>query len=136
MYFLRGWNQQSVGEKYPSYFRPVSEQHLFFMHEINGEDGPGAESTWEYWHTYIRWVIGPVHNKALGGIMIKPYDLGNQCPWQLKWFRSQRWLVWGGGLCCCSRYHDVNEENLWNPLGNPWRRDDSIFVHCYNVSGE
>ena len=32
-----------------------------------------------------------------------------------------------------SRYHDVNVPNLWNPVGNPWKRDDSIFVHCYDV---
>ena len=51
------------------------------------------QSTWEYWHTYDRWVIGPTHGKAWGGIMIKPYDHTTLCPWKLKWFRSQRW--WG-----------------------------------------
>ena len=33
-----------------------------------------------------------------------------------------------------SRFHDVNVPNLWNPVGNPWKRDDSIFVHCYDVN--
>jgi len=121
LYFLWGWNQHDDSDnKYPSYFRPVSQQYLYFMHEINGGDGPGPESTWEYWHTYDRWVIGPSHGKAWGGIMIKPYDHTTLCPWKLKWFRSQRW------------YHDVNVPNLWNPVGNPWKRDDSIFVHCYD----
>jgi len=119
VYFLYGWNQHSAGAKYPSFYRPVSKQFLFFMHELNGDEGPGPDGAWEYWHTYSRWVIGPTHNKALGGIMIKPYDPNVACPWQLKWFRSQRW------------YHDVNHPNLWNPKGNPWIRDDSIFVHCY-----
>ena len=34
-------------------------------------------------------------------------------------------------------YHDVNIPNVWNPKGNAWRKDDTIFVHCYNekVSG-
>ena len=27
----------------------------------------------------------------------------------------------------------MNVPNLWNPVGNPWKRDDSIFVHCYEV---
>ena len=62
------------------------------MHELNGAEGPGPEGAWEYWHTYLRWVIGPEHNKAMGGIMIKPYDATSVfCPWQLKWFRSERW---------------------------------------------
>ena len=97
--------------KYPTYYRPASKQYLFFMHEL-GE--------WEYWHSYDRWIIGPQHNRSLGGIMIKPYDPSVICPWELKWFRSYRW------------YHDVNEPNVWNPRGNPWRPDDSIFIHCYN----
>merc|ERR1711899_681475 len=29
-------------------------------------------------------------------------------------------------------YHDINIPNVWNPKGNPWRSDDTIFVHCYN----
>jgi len=120
VYFLIGWNQHEKGNKYPSFYRAASQQFLFFMHELNGDEGPGPHGPWEYWHTYSRWVIGPTHNKALGGIMIKPYDAEVRCPWQLKWFRSQRW------------YHDVNQPNLWNPVGNPWRRDDSIFVHCYD----
>ena len=86
----------------------VSQQYLYFMHEINGGDGPGPEvvfllffftffhrshlqGTWDYWHTYDRWVIGPEHGKAWGGIMIKPYNHATLCPWKLKWFRSQRW---------------------------------------------
>ena len=81
------------------------------MHEL-GE--------WDYWHSYDRWIIGPTHNKSLGGIMIKPYDPSVVCPWELKWFRSYRW------------YHDVNEPNVWNPRGNPWKADDTIFIHCYN----
>jgi len=112
LYFLHGWNEHdSQGVKYPSYFRPASEQYVFYMHEL-GE--------WEYWHSYDRWVIGPVHNKAFGGIMIKPYDPDTVCPWQIKWFRSHRW------------YHDINIPNLWNPVGNPWRPDDTIFIECYN----
>ena len=51
--------------------------------------------------------------------MIKPYDPSVVCPWDIKWFRSQRW------------YHDMNIPNVWNPAGNPWRSDDTIFVHCY-----
>ena len=53
------------GKKYPSYFRPATQQFVFFMFEL------GA---WDYWHSYDRWVIGPEHNRALGGIMIKPYN--------------------------------------------------------------
>ena len=56
---------------------------LFTFHSLQG--------TWDYWHTYDRWVIGPNHGKAWGGIMIKPYDYATLCPWKLKWFRSQRW---------------------------------------------
>jgi len=111
LYFLHGWNEHdSQGVKYPSYFRPASEQYVFYMHEL-GE--------WEYWHSYDRWVIGPVHNKAVGGIMIKPYNPEMVCPWQIKWFRTHRW------------YHDVNIPNLWNPVGNPWKVDDTIFIECY-----
>ena len=110
LYFLFGWNQQDEGEKYPSYYKPGSKQYLYFMHELQ---------SWEYWHSYDRWIIGPEHNKAIGGIMIKPWDPSVVCPWDIKWFRSHRW------------YHDVNIPNHWNPKGNPWRPDDSIFVHCY-----
>ena len=112
LYFLFGWNKHDAqDDKYPTYYRPASKQYLFYMHEL-GE--------WEYWHSYDRWIIGPVYNKALGGIMIKPYDPSVQCPWELKWFRSYRW------------YHDVNEPNVWNPRGNPWKPDDTITIHCYN----
>lgn len=112
LFFLYGWNEHDdQGWKYPSYYRPASKQYLFFMHEL---------MAWEYWHAYDRWIIGPEHNKALGGIMIKPWDASVVCPWDIKWFRSHRW------------YHDVNIPNVWNPKGNPWRDDDTIFVHCYN----
>jgi len=111
LYFLHGWNEHDAqGVKYPSYYRPASEQYVFYMHEL-GE--------WEYWHSYDRWIIGPEHNKALGGIMIKPYNPEVVCPWQIKWFRTHRW------------YHDVHVPNLWNPKGNPWKLDDTIFIHCY-----
>ena len=113
MYFLFGWNkhESDKAKKYPTYYRPATKQFLFFMYEL-GE--------WEYWHSYDRWIIGPEHNRSLGGIMIKPYDPSVICPWEIKWFRSHRW------------YHDVNEPNVWNPRGNPWKVDDSIFIHCYN----
>jgi len=112
MFFLHGWNEHdSQGVKYPSYFRPASEQYVFYMHEL------GA---WDYWHSYDRWVIGPTHNKAMGGVMIKPYDPSVRCPWDIKWFRSHRW------------YHDINVPNLWNPAGNPWKEDNTIFIECYN----
>jgi len=112
LFFLHGWNEHdSQGVKYPSYFRPASEQYVFYMHEL-GE--------WEYWHSYDRWVIGPIHNKAVGGIMIKPYNPDMVCPWEIKWFRTHRW------------YHDVNIPNLWNPIGNPWKIDDTIFIECYD----
>jgi len=113
LFFLHGWNEHDSHMKYPSYYRPASEQYVFYMHEL-GE--------WEYWHSYDRWVIGPIHNKALGGVMIKPYNPDVLCPWQIKWFRSHRW------------YHDVNVPNLWNPAGNPWKMDNSIFIECYNES--
>jgi len=112
LFFLHGWNEHdSQGVKYPSYFRPASAQYVFYMHEL-GE--------WEYWHSYDRWVIGPIHNKAVGGIMIKPYNPDMVCPWEIKWFRTHRW------------YHDVNIPNLWNPIGNPWKIDDTIFIECYD----
>jgi len=110
LYFLFGWNQQDEGDKYPSYYKPGSKQYLYFMHELQ---------SWEYWHSYDRWIIGPEHNKAIGGIMIQPWDASVVCPWDIKWFRSHRW------------YHDTNIPNHWNPKGNPWRSDDSIFIHCY-----
>lgn len=112
LFFLYGWNEHETQEvKYPSYYRPGSKQYLFFMHELQ---------KWKYWHSYDRWIIGPTHNEANGGIMIKPWDPSVVCPWEIKWFRSHRW------------YHDVNIPNVWNPKGNAWRKDDTIFVHCYN----
>lgn len=111
LFFLFGWNMQDEGAKYPSYHRPGTGQYLFFMHELQA---------WDYWHSYDRWIVGPEHNKAHGGIMIKPWDASVICPWDIKWFRSHRW------------YHDINIPNVWNPKGNPWRSDDTIFVHCYN----
>jgi len=114
LYFLHGWNQHETdaSDRYPSYYRPAAGQYLFFMKEI------GA---WEYWHTYDRWVIGPVHDKAMGGLMIKPYDPSHVCPYKIKWYRSHRW------------YHDVvPQPNLWNTAGNPWIIDDTITIEPYS----
>merc|ERR1712079_820858 len=58
---------------------------------------------------------------SMGPSAVKqPSDASVVCPWDIKWFRSHRW------------YHDTNIPNHWNPKGNPWRSDDSIFIHCYN----
>ena len=80
--------------------------------------------------------------------MIKPWDPSVVCPWEIKWFRSHRQvIVFVDNLCPLEMtqessfvhrwYHDVNIPNVWNPKGNAWRKDDTIFVHCYNekVSG-
>lgn len=99
------------GAKYPSYQGIANKQNLFYMHEF-GE--------WEYWHQYERWIIGPIHNKALGGVMIRPFDPSKRCPYNIKWYRSN------------SYYYDRNHPNIWNPQGNPWVEDNTIRVDCYD----
>lgn len=99
------------GAKYPSYQGVANKQNLFYMHEF-GE--------WEYWHQYERWIIGPIHNKALGGVMIRPFDPSKRCPYDIKWYRSN------------SYYYDKNHPNLWNPQGNPWMEDNTIRIDCYD----
>lgn len=112
LFFLHGFNQHETdnSNRYPSYYRPASGQYLFFMKEI------GA---WDYWHTYDRWVLGPEHNRALGGLMIRPHNPAFVCPYKIKWYRSHRW------------YHDTAQPNLWNPSGNHWRLDNSILIKMY-----
>jgi len=113
LFFLHGWNEHETdgSNRYPSFYRPASGQYLFFMKEIG---------TWDYWHTYDRWVVGPEHNKAVGGLMIKPYDPTVVCPYSIKWFRTHRW------------YHDTYQHNIWNPVGNPWKIDDTIKIEVYD----
>jgi len=96
--------------KYPSFYRPADGQYLFYLLELG---------QWEYWHQYERWVIGQEHGTAIGGIMIRPSNPAKKCPWHIKWFRSH------------SYYLDQTQDNLWNPVGNPWVADDTIRVKCY-----
>jgi len=108
LFYLYGLTQDN---QYPSFYRPADGQYLFYLLELG---------RWKYWHQYERWIIGPIHGVAHGGVMIVPYNALKRCPWQLKWFRSH------------SYYHDVRTTNLWNPKGNPWVSDDTIRVECYN----
>jgi len=108
LFYLYGLTQDN---QYPSFYRPADGQYLFYLMEIG---------RWEYWHQYERWVIGPIHGVAHGGIMIRPYNPAKKCPWHMKWFRSH------------SYYHDQNHPNLWNPHGNPWVIDDTIRIECYD----
>ena len=68
----------------------VTRFSAFFLKQLSVPPSPQG-SMWEYWHSYSRWVVGATHNRAWGGIMIKPYDGDVACPWMLKWFRTQRW---------------------------------------------
>jgi len=108
VFFLYGLTQEN---QYPSFYRPADGQYLFYLLEL---------AQWEYWHQYERWIIGPEHGVANGGIMIRPYNPMKKCPWHIKWFRSHSW------------YMDQNHANLWNEEGNPWVQDDSIRVECYD----
>lgn len=108
LFFLYGLTEDN---QYPSFYRPADGQYLFYLEELG---------RWKYWHQYERWIIGPIHGVAHGGIMISPYNAEKRCPWHLKWFRSH------------SYFHDNRRENLWNPAGNPWVLDDTIRVECYD----
>lgn len=108
LFFLHGLTQEN---KYPSFYRPADGQYLFYLLELG---------QWEYWHQYERWIIGPTHGVAHGGIMIRPYNSEKRCPWHIKWFRSH------------SFYYDQRRTNLWNSEGNPWVPDDSIRIECYD----
>lgn len=108
LYFLFGLTQSN---QYPSFYRPADGQYLFYLLELG---------RWEYWHQYERWVIGPTHAVAEGGIMIRPYNPNKKCPWHIKWFRSSSW------------YLDQMRDNMWNMEGNPWVLDNTIRVECYD----
>jgi len=108
LFYLYGLTQDN---QYPSFYRPADGQYLFYLLELG---------QWEYWHQYERWIIGPQHGVATGGIMIRPSNPAKRCPWHIKWFRSH------------SYFYDINRANLWNSNGNPWVMDDTIRVECFD----